>query len=187
MEVYLESMSRSYRKSVYDRVFSQTVKIQEITNSILFLFSDYLYHKNKIQHRQYLQFRIIATAINIGRKIGRKLVLSWMWVLSGYEIFNDVDTQMVTVKPQSECLLEMNEVAYDSEILFQNMIGAVFRHHINYTFSHDKDFFLTSKSIDYTKHQPKKTLYSEKWVTVSNEGGTKFTEEFYFTLDGRFG
>lgn len=76
MEVYLESMSRSYRKSVYDRVFSQTVKIQEITNSILFSFSDYLYHKNKIHHRQYLQFRIIATVVNIGRKIGRKLVLS---------------------------------------------------------------------------------------------------------------
>lgn len=49
----------------------------------------------------------------------------------------------VTVKLHCECLLEMNEAAYDSEILLQHVIGAVFRH-INYTFSHD--VFLTSKA-----------------------------------------
>lgn len=48
VSVYLESMSGSYRKSVCDRVFSQTGKIQEITNSVFFLSSVYLYHENKI-------------------------------------------------------------------------------------------------------------------------------------------
>ena len=54
------------------------------------------------------------------------------------------------------------------------MIGAVFRHHINYTFSHDKDFPHKQKREDYTNHQPKpKSLYSEKEITVSNEGEKK--------------
>jgi len=33
-----------------------------------------------------------------------------MCALSGCKIFNDVDTQMVTVNLQCECLLEMNEL-----------------------------------------------------------------------------
>lgn len=96
---------------------------------------------------------------------------------------------MVTVKFQCEYLLEMNEAVYDSEILFQHMMGAVFRHHINYTLSHDKDFPHEQKHKDYRNHQPKKpSLYSEKEVTVSNEGGGgEFTEEFYFTLGESFG
>lgn len=96
-------------------------------------------------------------------------------------------TLMVTVKLHRECLLEMSEAAYDSEILFQHMIGAVSRHHINYSFSHNKGFPHKKKHKDYTNHQPKnkKSLCSEKETTVSND--EKFTGEFYFTLDERFG
>lgn len=73
-------------------------------------------------------------------------------------MFNDVDIQMVTVKLQHKCLLEMNEAAYDPEILFQHMIGAVFRHHINYTFFHDKDFpHKQSRKVIQTINQ--KSLY----------------------------
>lgn len=64
---------------------------------------------------------------------------------------------MVTVKLQHECLLEMNEAAYDSEMLFQHMIGAVFRHHMNYTFSYS--IFLTSKSVQITQTLKKKGPY----------------------------
>lgn len=81
----------------------------------------------------------------------------------------------------------MNEAAYDSEILFQHMIGAVFRHHINYTFFHDKGFpHKQTRKVTQTINQ-KKSLYSEKEVMVSNERKKKFTEEFYFTLDESFG
>lgn len=81
---------------------------------------------------------------------------------------------MVTVKLQRECLLEMNEAAYDSEILFHHMIGAVFRHHITYTFSYNRDFPHQPKHKDYTNHQSKKKfLYSEKEIIVSNEGRGK--------------
>lgn len=47
MYVHLESMSGSYRKSVYDRVFSQTAKIQQVTNSVFFLSAVCLYQKIK--------------------------------------------------------------------------------------------------------------------------------------------
>lgn len=171
MNVHLESMSVSYRKSVYGWVFSQTAKIQRVTNSIFFLSAVYLYHKNKIWQRQYWLFRNIATAINIRRKTGRKL-LSWMWALSACKIFNNIDTQMVRVKLQSACLLEMNEAIYDSEILFQLMRGVVFRHYINYTSSPDKDFPLKKKHKDYTNHQSKKKkillLKEKKKMTESN-------------------
>lgn len=76
---------------------------------------------------------------------------------------------MVTVKLQHKCLLEMNKAAYDSEILFQHMIGAVCRHHINYTFFHDKDFpHKQRRKVIQTINQ-KKSSYSEKEIMVSNE------------------
>lgn len=94
---------------------------------------------------------------------------------------------MVTVKLQHKCLLEMNEAAYDSEILFQHMIGPVFRHHINYTFFHDKDFpHKQSRKVIQTINQ-KKSSYSDKEIMVSNERKIKFTKELYFTLDETFG
>lgn len=65
----------------------------------------------------------------------------------------DVDTQLVTVQLQSEYLMEMNEAACDSQIFFQHMIGSIFRHHINNTSSHFKDFLHKHKRRHYT-NQP---------------------------------
>ena len=52
--------------------------------------------------------------------------------------------------------------AYDSEVLYQHMIGVVFRHHINYIFSYDKDFPPKQKRKDYTNRQPKKSPHTPK-------------------------
>lgn len=68
---------------------------------------------------------------------------------------DDVDTQLVTVQLQSEYLMEINEAACDSQIFFQCMIGAIFRHHINYTSSHFKDFLHERTHRHYTNQSTK--------------------------------